>query len=252
MPEKNKIRRKIVLINEIEITGQSLSFKCFNFKPENIQTTFDSLMAKGDMFDMETELPGFHDCDCESETIRGFYSIIVPFEVEHMVDGIITKTLFKRLESCEFIITQNSTVIFGKPNPIKMATAALSAITGDHIDLIKFEFQQLNQLQERMTRIKAAVLTNPKEKEVRRARLTGHMESYSEYNIVDQRNHGIETVAGLIDTPLGPLTVTVGKKGSVRLNVKRGLIMTVECIEWILALIMEEKLPEFKPVQSVF
>lgn len=239
-------------INEIEINSSSLSYKHFQFEVENIEKTFETIMAKADMFSLETELPGFHDCDCEKETIRGFYSVIAPFEIKHLVEGITTKTLFKRIESCEFVITENMLIAWGNANPIKLFAAALSAATGNHVDLMEFEFQHLNQLQERMTRLKTAVLTNPKEKEVRRARLTGHMEGYTEYNVIDPRNHGIETVAGMVDTPLGPMTVTVGKKGSVRLNVKKGLIMTAECIEWILALIKEEKLPEVKQTQSIF
>ncbi|NCB37568.1 MAG: hypothetical protein EOM80_02255 [Erysipelotrichia bacterium] len=242
-----------MLINEIEITGSSISLKCLKIKIEDVVSTFDTIMNKADMFSIETELPGFHDCDCENSIIRGFYSIILPFEIEHLVDGITTKTLFKRIESCEFIITSTLAVAFGKSGPIKLLGTALSAVTGEHVDMLEFEFQQLNQLQERMTNIKSIVVTNPKEKEIRRARLAGHMENYTEYNIIDPRNHGIDSVAGLIDTPLGPLTITVGKKGSVRLNVKKGLIMTVECLEWILALIIEEKAPQpLKAPQSIF
>jgi len=240
-------------INEIEIQGASLTLKCLKMPEKNVNNVYVSLQNV-DLFSIETELPGFHDYDfcCKNQIIRGFYSVISPFEIEHLVDGNTTKTLFKKIESCEFIITESMMIAWGKPNPMKLLAVALSAATGEHVDLIEFEFQQMNQLQERMTRIKAAVLTNPKEKEVRRARLSGHMESYAEYNIIDPRNHGIETVSGLIDTPLGPMTITVGKKGCIRLNVKKGLIMTVECIEWMLALINEEKLPEIKQPESVF
>jgi hypothetical protein len=101
----------------------------------------------------------------------------------------------------------------------------------------------MNQLQERMTKLKSIVLTNPKDKEVRRARLAGHIESYIGYNIIDPRNHGIDSVSGIMDTPLGPLTATVGKKGSLRLNVRKGFILTTECLEWIVSLIKEEKAP---------
>ena len=242
-----------MLINEIEIAGASISLKCWAMKVANLDATFDTIMKKGDMFSIETEFPGFHDCDCENSIIRGFYSVVIPFEIEHLVEGITTKTLFKRIESCEFIITEKVVLTFGKSGPMKLLGAALSALTGEHVDLIEFEFQHMNQLQERMTNIKSIVVTNPKEKEIRRARLAGHMESYTEYNIIDARNHGIENVAGLIDTPLGPMTITVGKKGSIRLNVKKGLIMTIECLEWILDLIISEKAPQpSKAVQSVF
>lgn len=50
-----------------------------------------------------------------------------------------------------------------------------------------------------------------------------------------------------------PMTLTVGKKGSIRLNVKKGLIMTVECLEWILDLITSEKAPgPYKAQTSAF
>ncbi len=242
-----------MLINEIEITGASISLKCWAMKVADVNATFDTIMKKADMFSIETELPGFHDCDCENAIIRGFYSVVIPFEIEHLVEGITTKTLFKRIESCEFIISEKLVLTFGKSGPMKLLGTALSALTGEHVDLVEFEFQHLNQLQERMTNIKSIVVTNPKEKEVRRARLAGHMENYTEYNIVDPRNHGIDSVSGLIDTPLGPMTITVGKKGSMRLNVKKGLVMTIECLEWILDLIMSETAPQSgKAPQSVF
>lgn len=235
-----------MLINEIEIRGASLTLKHFLMKVADIAETFKAIMSKADMFSIDTELPGLHDCDFENGIIRGFYSVIIPFEIEHLVDGLNTKTLFKRIESCEFILTEKAMLAFGKPGPMKMLACALSAATGEHVDINEYEFQQLHQMQERMTNIKNVTLTNPKEKEVRRARLAGHMESYTEYNVIDPRNHGIEIVSGLIDTPLGPMTLTIGKKGSIRLNVKKGLIMTVECLEWILELITSEKMPAEK------
>ncbi|MDD3145976.1 MAG: hypothetical protein PHD82_01630 [Candidatus Riflebacteria bacterium] len=239
-----------MLINEIEIAGSSISLKCWAMKVTDVDATFDTIMKKADMFSIETELPGFHDCDCENAIIRGFYSVVIPFEIEHLVEGITTKTLFKRIESCEFIISEKLVLTFGKSGPMKLLGTALSALTGEHVDLVEFEFHHLNQLQERMTNIKSIVLTNPKEKEVRRARLAGHMENYTEYNIIDPRNHGIDSVAGLIDTPLGPMTITVGKKGSIRLNVKKGLIMTIECLEWILDLITSETAPKAAGAQQ--
>ncbi|HQB82993.1 MAG TPA: hypothetical protein PLR50_05830, partial [Candidatus Rifleibacterium sp.] len=80
-----------MLINEIEIAGSSISLKCWSMKVENVEATFDTIMNKADMFSIDTELPGFHDCDCENSIIRGFYSVIIPFEIEHLVDGITTK-----------------------------------------------------------------------------------------------------------------------------------------------------------------
>jgi hypothetical protein len=121
---------------------------------------------------------------------------------------------------------------------------ALSGLTGSEVSLIEFDFHQLSQLQERMAKIKTIVVTNPKEKEIRRARLAGHIESYTDYNIIDPRNHGIDSVSGVVTTPLGSMTVTVGRKGTLRLGVTKGLILNVECLEWLLDLIREEKRPD--------
>ena len=233
-----------MLINEIEVEGTSIALKCLCMKTDDINTVYNEIMEKGDVFSLDTELPGFHDVDFQDSIIRGFFSVVYPFEIEHLVDGLTTKTLFKRIESCEFIITEKIIWAWGKNNPIKLLNLALGAATGENADLAEFEFSQMSLLQERMLVCKAIVLANPKEKEIRRARLTGHMENYTEYNIIDPRNHSIESVSGLLETPLGKLTVTVSKKGSIRLGVKKGMILTVECLEYILDSIISENGPE--------
>jgi hypothetical protein len=235
-------------INEIEIPGSSISFKCWNADIEDTTAVFNRIMKEGEQFDLENETPGFHDCDCDGEVIRGYYSGIIPFEVEHLIEGNTTRTLFKRIESCEFIATKRSIFTMGKPGPAKGLSMALSGLTGSEVSLIEFDFNQLSQLQERMSKVKAIVVTNPKEKEIRRARLAGHIESYTDYNIIDPRNHGIDSVSGVVTTPLGSMTVTVSKKGGLRLGVTKGLIINVECLEWLLDLVREEKRPE--PVEN--
>ncbi len=231
-------------INEIEIAGSSLSLKCWKAEMEEVNKIFDRIMQEGEQFDLESEIPGFHDCDCDGEILRGYFSGIVPFEVEHLVEGNTTRTLFKRIESCEFIATGRTMFTMGRPGPAKGLSMALSSITGGEVALLEFDFNQLSQLQERMAKIKTIVVTNPKEKEIRRARLAGHIESYTDYNIIDPRNHGIDSVSGVVTTPLGSMTVTVGKKGSLRLGVTRGLILNTACLEWVIDLIREEKRPE--------
>jgi hypothetical protein len=231
-------------LNEIEIAGSSISLKCWSAEIPNITETFQKIMQEGDQFSIDPEFPGFHDCDTDGEIIRGFYSGIIPFEIEHLVEGITTKTLFRRIESCEFIATKNMIFTTGKPGPMKGLAHSISGLSGYHVAQLEFEFNQLSQLQDRMTRIKSIVVTNPKDKEVRRARLAGQIESYTDYNIIDPRNHGIDSVSGIMDTPLGPLTATIGRKGSIRLGVKKGFIVTVDCLEWIISLIKEEKAPE--------
>lgn len=230
-------------LNEIEIAGSSISLKCWNAKIPNIKETFEKLMKEGDMFSINPEFPGFHDCDTDKEIIRGFYSGIVPFEIEHLVEGIMTKTLFKRIESCEFIATKNMLFTTGKPGPMKGLAHSISGLSGYHVSQAEFDFNQLSQLQERMTRVKAVKVSNPKDKEIRTARLTGQIESYTDYNIIDPKNHGIESIKGIMDTPLGPLTAKVGRKGNLNLSVKKGFIITIDCLEWMINLIKEEKAP---------
>lgn len=232
-----------MLINEIEVMGSSIALKFLNIESKllaNRDAFFTNIMAKADRFNLESEVPGLHDIDTSNGVVRGYYSVVTPFEIEHLVEGQTTKTLFKKIESCEFVLSEEASFAFGNSGCIKLLCSALAAATGIHVDPMEFDFNHLHQIQERMTRIKTIVVTNPKEKEIRKARLAGHMESYTEYNIVDPRNHGIESVSGMIDTPLGPLTATIDKKGGMRLNVKKGLVLTVECIAWILRLINSE------------
>ncbi len=233
-------------LDEIEIPGSSISFKVWTSKIESIPKLFDKMMKEGDVFCIDPESLGYHDCDSDGKLIRGFYSGVVPFEVEHLVDGIVTKSSFKRIETTEFFALGEFVLTTGKSGPQKALSNSLSALSGYGVTLIEFEFNQLSQLHDRMSQCKAIVLTNPKDKEVRRARLAGTIESYTDYNVIDARNHGIESVAGLTQTPLGPMTLTVGRKGSLRLGVKKGFILTMDCLLWILRLIREEKPPEIE------
>lgn len=231
-------------IDEIEVPGSSVSLKCWNARIDDIPGFFKKLSSESDVFSLDPEIPGFHDCDSNTRVLRGFYSGIMPFEVEHLVEGITTKSLFKRIESAEFLLLENCMFTMGKSGPTKGLSNVLSATSGYGVSPMEFEFRQMSQLQDRLSQTKSIVLTNPKDKEVRRARLAGLIESYTEYNVIDPRNHGIESVAGLVDSPLGPLTITVTRKGGLRLNVKKGFILTVDCLLWLTALIRDEQPPE--------
>ena len=232
-----------MLIDEIEVQGSSLSFKCLNLKIDDIKTTFDTIMQKGDIFDIDAGTPGFHDCDCDKGVIRGFYSNLASFNVEFFKDGITTKEEFKRIESCEFLITLERIYLFGKQGPQKLIEMALSAATGEHVERVEFDNHCMELVQGRLTVMKSIVVENPKDKEIRRARLTGHMEDYESYNIVEPNNHEINSISGIIETPLGAMTLTVDKKGKVRLGVKRGLIINLDNLNWILELITSDAGP---------
>lgn len=238
-----------MLIDEIEVQGVSLSFKCLTLKIEDIKTAFDGLMAKADIFDVEAGTPGFHDCDCDSGVIRGFYSNLASFSVEFFKDGITTKEEFRRIESCEFIITPERIYVFGKQGPAKLLEVALSAATGQHVERVEFDFDTMCLARDRMTVLKSIVVENPKDKPIRRARLAGYMEDYDSYNVVEPNNHEINSISGIVETPLGAMTLTVDKKGKVRLGVKRGLIINVENLNWIVELISSEAGPA--PIKSL-
>ncbi|NLM16985.1 MAG: hypothetical protein GX221_04640 [Candidatus Riflebacteria bacterium] len=238
------------MIEEIEVAGTSLNVKCLTFSTDSPQDTLKELYEHCPAFDPAREIAGFHDCDFNDRIVRGAYSVVIPFEVEHLVDTITTKTLFKRIETCEFVITPVFTAVYGKNSAARLFIQAVTSMAGVNAGLREFQFEDLDRLQERMTIIKTVVLVNPKDKEISRARLSGHMESYTEYNIIDPQNHDIDSISGVIETPLGTMGIAVGKKGNFRLSVKKDFIMTAECLEWIYALITEERLPEIKSIRD--
>ncbi|NLI76629.1 MAG: hypothetical protein GX442_09325 [Candidatus Riflebacteria bacterium] len=231
-------------IDEIEVPGSSISFKVWKFQADSIAKTYQRLKKEGDTFDLATETPGFSDCDGNDRVIRGYYAAVIPFEVEHLVDGIMTKEAMKRIEHCEFLAVDGYLFTTGKAAPQKPLSHSLSLLTGYGVTLLEFEFHQLSQFHDRLSQLKSIVLTNPKDREIRRARLTGHIESYTEYNVIDPRNHGIDNVAGIVDSPLGPMTLTVSRRGGLRLGVRKGFILTLDCLQWIMQLILADKPPE--------
>lgn len=223
------------MINEIEITGSSITMSvavnCSDFTGGVLHVL---LCARGDKFDLEAEVPGFHDTEDEHGILRGYYSFIELFEVEALIEGITAKKLHKRIRSCEFITDGTRLFAFGHNGAKRLLLAAMSAITGNHFGLHEFEYNEMSQTGDRMEKLKSVVLINPKEMEVRQARLSGHIESYTGYNVIDPRNHGIKSISGMLNTPLGPMNVTVGQKGTIRLGVKRGMLITFDCLVWIL------------------
>ena len=231
-------------VDEIEVAGTSLSLRCLSFRWDDPKDLFARMNTEGEQFSIDPENPGFHDCDMNDRIIRGFFSMVTPFEVEHLVDGFVTKTLFKKIESCEFFATPEMLFVSGKSAPQKILERAYAGLSGYGVAPLEFEFLQLSQFQDRLSLVKSIALTNPKTSDVRRARLAGKIESYTEYNVIDPRNHDIESVSGLIDSPLGPLTITASRKGGIRIGVRRGFILTIECLHWIIAMIREEKPPE--------
>lgn len=219
------------MIDQIEITGSSVSFRVYKCRIDDIKAAHKKILSEGIAFDISNEEPGFHDCDNNGKMIRGFYSCIIPFEVEHLVDGITTKTLHKRIESCEFLAMDGVLFVMGKSAPQKPLCRDLSRLTGYGAETMELEFHQLSEFANRLD-VKSVDLCNPKDKEIRTAKLKGQIEAYEEYNVIDPRNHGIDKVSGLIDSPLGPMTITISRKGVLRFGVRKGFILTMDCLMW--------------------
>ncbi len=230
-------------LDEIEVQGSSLSLQCFHWRPDPPKELLRKISEQGTSFVLANETPGFYDLDADTRVIKGCYALVSTFEVEHLAEEFTTKSLLKRIESCDFLGFGEYLFVWGKRGPIKSLTQTMSGLTASAVTPLSFDMRELAQFQERLTTCKAIVLTNPKTKELRRCRLAGIIEHYTDYNVIDPLNHSIDSVSGLIDSPLGPMTVTVGHGGNVRFNVKKGFIMTVDCIMWLLALIREADNP---------
>ena len=69
------------------------------------------------------------------------------------------------------------------------------------------------------------------------------MEDYESYNIVEPNNYQINSISGIIETPLGAMKLSVDKKGKVSLGVKKGLIINLDNLNWIMDLITSEAGP---------
>ncbi len=84
----------------------SISFKCFKIAGEKNLTEIFNKISQANCFNMETYGNGFHDIkfDSENSIIRGCYSLFTCFEVEHLEDGRITNTLFKKLNLVNLLL----------------------------------------------------------------------------------------------------------------------------------------------------
>lgn len=231
-------------IDEIEVRGSSFSCVACNFKADDLRALLNRTIVAEEAFDLAEEKAGFHDMDCNGQMIRGWYSQVLPFEVEHLEEGSLIKTLCKKPESAEFWLMNGMAFFTGKPAAIKSACQALTYLCGFGLTPFEFELQQMVQLQDRLSMLKSIAFTNPKNCQVRKAKLTGRMENYTDCNVIDPINHGIDSVSGVIDGPLGPMTLTVSVKGKIRLTVRKNFLLNVDCLCWALGLIRDNQMPK--------
>ena len=90
-------------INEIEIQGASLSLRHHIISASDIAQTF-KMLARADEFNMESEIPGIHDYESDGEMIRGFYSVVTPFEIEYLIDGMSQKRYSSALKAANSLL----------------------------------------------------------------------------------------------------------------------------------------------------
>jgi hypothetical protein len=102
---------------------------------------------------------------------------------------------------------------------------------------IEFEFNDLHNLQSRFKLCKSVKVKNPKENPVKTVNMAGNLDTYEEYNVLDARNHELKAVSGVLEMPIGPMTVTANNKGVIRLSGKKEMILPVDALVWLIKLI---------------
>jgi hypothetical protein len=222
------------MINEIELQSGRISLQCFDFTG-NAKESIDN----GLKFNIENQEPGFHDCDFSEVAARGYFSFIEPYEAENLVDGMTTMELKNRIRSAEFVQTGDFLFAWGNSSAIKLLA---SYITSEYATAtkIEFEFNDLFNLQNRLELCKSVTVKNPKENKVKTVKLTGTLDCYSEHDVIEPRNHTIKSVSGIMNTPaLGKITVAATDKGVIRIGTKKGCILPVDVVVWLIKLMNE-------------
>jgi hypothetical protein len=222
------------LINEIELQSGRISLSCFDFTG-NAQESVDN----GIKFDLEQESPGFHDMNFAENAARGYFSFIEHYEVENIVDGMTTTEAKSRIRTAEFVQTGDFLFAWGNSSAIKLLTSYISSEYATATK-IEFEFKDLFNLQNRLELCKSVTVKNSKESKVKTVKLTGTLDCYSEHDVIEQRNHTIKSVSGIMNTPaLGKLTVAATDKGVIRIGTKKGCIFPVDVVVWLIKLMTE-------------
>jgi len=225
--------------NEIEVLGTSIGFKvfrCLGLETEGKRHAFiEDAMAGEHRFMLEEEQPGFHDLDADGDCLSGAFSAVIAFEIEHLSNRIQTTSLLKRIDTAYFLVVENTLFFYGNAGAAKSAICQLGDIVGATPAQLVFESDQLRQFSERASAVRSVSLSNPKSREIQKAKLTSQdIENYEEYNVIDPANHSLDAVCGLIESPAGPIFVTAGRRGLLRLKVKKGLILPADCLLWVL------------------
>jgi hypothetical protein len=113
---------------------------------------------------------------------------------------------------------------------INFALSCVSAATGSHAN--KKSYDNLQGFQEKFTRITKISVTNPKTFEIRNASMSGQDFEYSNFNIVDNRNHQIKNIKGVFDTSFGPIKTGVSQSGKLTLTAAMHFIIHTDLLVW--------------------
>lgn len=222
------------MMNEIELESGRISMQCFDFTG-NAKESIDNAMK----FSMEDENPnGFHDCDFSENSARGYFSFVEPYEVENIVDGMTTMEAKSRIRTAEFAQTGDFLFAWGNSGAIKLLTSYISSEYATATK-IEFEFNDLFNLQSRFELCKSVKIKNPKESKVKTVSLTGTLDCYAEFNVLDPRNHELKAVSGIINSSIGKITVAANNKGVIRISTKKGCILPFDVVIWLIKLMNE-------------
>lgn len=221
------------MINEIKLENGRISLQCFDFTG-NAKESVDN----GPKFSIENQEPGYHDCDFSDNAARGYFSFIEPYEAENLVDGMTTMEAKSRIRTAEFVQTGDFLFAWGHGGAIKLLASYISSEYSTATK-IEFEFNDLFNLQNRLELCKSVNVKNPKESKVKTVKLTGTLDLYSEYNCMDARNHELKSVSGIMNTAIGKITVAANSKGIIRIGTKKGCILPVDVVVWLIKLMNE-------------
>jgi len=219
------------MLNEIELPSDRISVTAFDFEG-NAKEAIDN----AEKFNLETFDAGFHDYDSNDEITRGYFSFVEPYETENIVDGLTVSEAKKRIKTAEFAINSGFMFVWGASSAVKLLG---SFINNDFAtaNRISFEFEDLHNLQSRFELCKSVKVKNPKENPVKIVSMAGKLDTYSEYNCLDARNHELKAVSGVLNMPIGKMKVTANDKGVIKIAGKGEMILPVDALVWLIRLI---------------
>lgn len=220
------------MITDIEVQGASITIQkiAADLPVSKIPGVFVQLSECDESlkFNIETETEGFHDTDAKSGVIRGHFSAVLPFEVEHLVDGLKTKSLLKNIKTQEFIIAKDGLYLIYPAGLPKALMHCLNVVADTPFRAYEVD---LRAFQERLSDVAAIRVQNLPKTGVRTASLSGgDLESYEKYDVINP-DHKIKSVSGMYPVGDQTMKITVDQKAKIRFSTPRGYIMDFRAVE---------------------